>query len=165
MPYSEFPEAWFENRENRLYNLSIASSSNNLGAQHDNTALGRERGINTAAWMNRDPQRLNTPLPPPPGDNNKDRDPQQQNPWILPVLVRLNNVNVSVITPIPININNNVTCVDFQLDSDAFKTPSLRALVDSGVAMNSGNLGYHWKVVSQFPDIVVEYIECGPGTK
>ena len=106
-----------------LYNISIASSSNNLGAQHDNTALGRGRGINTVAWMN--------------------RDPQQQNPWILPVLVRLNNVNVSVITPIPININNNVPCVDFQLDSGAFKTPSLRILVYSGIAMNSGNLNYH----------------------
>ena len=31
--------------------------------------------------------------------------------------------------------------------------------------MNSGNLSYHCGVMSWFPDIVAEYLECGPGTK
>ena len=31
--------------------------------------------------------------------------------------------------------------------------------------MNNKNLNYHRTVMSRLPDIVAEYIECGPGTK
>ena len=57
-------------------------------------------------------------------------------------------------------------CVDFELGHETgAKAILLRMLVDSGAAMNSGNKNYHRQIMSQFPDIVVEYIECGPGTK
>ena len=61
---------------------------------------------------------------------------------------------------------NNMPCVDFELGHETgAKAILLRMLVDSGAAMNSGNKNYHRQIMSQFPDIVVEYIECGPGTK
>ena len=45
------------------------------------------------------------------------------------------------------------------------KSILLRMLVELGVDMNSGNTNNHHQIKSQFPDIVVEYIECGPGSK
>ena len=81
------------------------------------------------------------------------------------MIVGLNNVNAKGITPMYISINNNLPCVDFHLGTGTCKTPCLRALVDSRAAMTSGNLDYHRTVMSRFPDIVAEYIECEPGTK
>ena len=81
------------------------------------------------------------------------------------MLVGLNDVNAKGITPMSISINTNLPCVDFQLGTGTYKTPCLRALVDSEAAMNSGNLDYHRTVMSRFLDIVAEYIEYWPGTK
>ena len=41
----------------------------------------------------------------------------------------------------------------------------MRMLVDTGAAMNTGNLAYHQWVMSQCPSMVAEYLECGAGTK
>ena len=38
-------------------------------------------------------------------------------------------------------------------------------LIDSGAAMNSGNKIYHHQIMNRYPDIVVDYLEYGPGTK
>ena len=65
-----------------------------------------------------------------------------------------------------INIDNNLPCVDFKLGHGVGgKAILLRMFIDPGVAMNSGNKHYHRQIMSQFPDIVVEYIECELGTK
>ena len=41
----------------------------------------------------------------------------------------------------------------------------MRMLVDTGAAMNTGNLAYHQWVMSQCPSMVAEYLECGDGTE
>ena len=41
----------------------------------------------------------------------------------------------------------------------------MRMFVDSGAAMNSGNKRYHQQAMHRYPDMVAEYLECGPGTK
>ena len=41
----------------------------------------------------------------------------------------------------------------------------MRMIVDSGAAMNSGNKNYRRQAMHRYPDMVVEYLECGPGTK
>ena len=65
----------------------------------------------------------------------------------------------------PISINNRLPCVDFQVGIGVHHSLSLRMLVDSGAAMNTGHLKYHRFIMAQFSDIIEEYIECGPGTK
>ena len=40
----------------------------------------------------------------------------------------------------------------------------MRTLLDSGAVTNSGNKEYHQKAMHRCPDIVAEYLECGPGT-
>ena len=66
----------------------------------------------------------------------------------------------------PINIDNNLPCVVFELGHETGgKAILLRILVDSGAAMNSDNKNYNHKIMSQFPDIEAEYIEWGPETK
>ena len=85
--------------------------------------------------------------------------------WILPILVGVHNSNVVGSTPMAININNNLPCVDFKLGKNNIATSSLRMLVDSGASMNSRNLNYHRSVMSRFPDVVAENIDYGPGTK
>jgi len=81
------------------------------------------------------------------------------------MLVGLHSVNANGLPPMPISIDNKLPCVDLKLGYGSTRTPSLRALVDSGAAMNSGNLSYHREAMSRYPDIVAEYLECGPGTK
>ena len=41
----------------------------------------------------------------------------------------------------------------------------MRMLADSDAAMNSDNKRYHQQAMHRYPDIVAEYVECGPGTK
>ena len=41
----------------------------------------------------------------------------------------------------------------------------MRMLVNSGAAMNNDNKRYHQQGMHRYPDIVTEYLECGPGTK
>ena len=123
--------------------------------------LDRGQGRNTPAWMVRDqasnPINQAVPL--------SDKRQQQSDPWIVPKLARVHNVKVTGGTPILISINNNLPCVDFRVGNGAHHSPSLYMLVDSGAAMNTGHLTYHRSVMAQFPDIIEEYIECGPGTK
>ena len=40
----------------------------------------------------------------------------------------------------------------------------MRMLLDTGAAMNSGSLTYHLWVMSQCPEMVAEFIQCGDGT-
>ena len=80
------------------------------------------------------------------------------------MLVGLHNININRLPPMSIRINNKLPCVNLKLGYDTTMTPSLHALVDSGAAMNIRNKYYHRRVMSQFPDIVAEYLECGPGT-
>ena len=136
--WCHIPNTRRQNREARLNNHTTNSSLNPLGSHQDNTGRGRGRGVNTPAWINRDTHRSPTPLLPSPGYKIKDKE--SRNPWILPMLVGLNNVNAKGITLMPIIISNNLPCVDFQLDTGTCKTPCLRALVDSGAAIYSGNL-------------------------
>ena len=54
----------------------------------------------------------------------------------------------------PINIDNNLPCVDFALGHESSgNSIYLRMLVDSGAAMNSGNEAYHSQIMSQFLEI------------
>ena len=40
----------------------------------------------------------------------------------------------------------------------------MRILVDTGIAMNTGNFDFHMWVMSQCPDIVDEFLQCGKDT-
>ena len=40
----------------------------------------------------------------------------------------------------------------------------MRMLVDTGAAINSGYLDYHLWVMSQCPEMVAEFLQCGPDT-
>ena len=122
--------------------------------QSTSGSLGRGQGVTTPSWMSSS------------SSPSESKAPVNKNPWTLPILVGVNNISVKGSTPMPINIDKNLPCVDFELDHETGdKSIHLRMLVDSGAAMNSGNRSYHRQIMSQFPDIVAEYIDCGPGTK
>ena len=40
----------------------------------------------------------------------------------------------------------------------------IRMLVDTGAAMNSGHLDYHFWVMSQCPEMIVDFLQCGENT-
>ena len=58
-------------------------------------------------------------------------------------------------------IDNSLPSVSIQLSLKMDKDNGIRMLVDTGVAMNSGHLGYQLWVVYQCPDIVAEFLQCG----
>ena len=64
----------------------------------------------------------------------------------------------------PISINNSLPSVSFLLGLTMEADNGMRMLVDTGVAMNSGYLDYHLWVMSQCPEMVAEFLQCGPDT-
>ena len=67
--------------------------------------------------------------------------------------------------PMPIIINNSLPAIHFPLGKRKENADDkMRVLVDTGAAMNSGNLYFHLWVMSQCLGLVVEYLKCGEGT-
>ena len=64
----------------------------------------------------------------------------------------------------PIPINNYLPSVCLHLGSIEDDESKMRMLLDTGAAMNSSNLIYHLWVMSQYPKMVGEFIQCGDGT-
>ena len=83
----------------------------------------------------------------------------------MAIMARVTADDVASSLPMPIQINNHFPCVDFCLG--LIKTPTLwmRMLLDSEAAMNSDNKEYHQQAMYRCPDMVSEYLECGPDTK
>ena len=63
----------------------------------------------------------------------------------------------------PVPINNFLPSVCLHLGSVEDNENKKRMLLNTGDAMNSGNFTYHLWVMSQCPDIVGEFIQCGDG--
>ena len=64
----------------------------------------------------------------------------------------------------PISINNSLPSLSFLLGLTMEADNGMRMLVDTGAAMNSGYLDYHLWVMSQCPEMVAEFLQCGPDT-
>ena len=61
----------------------------------------------------------------------------------------------------PISINNSLPSVNLHLGLIEDEENKMRMLVNTGAAMNSGNLAYYLWVMSKCPEMVVEFIQCG----
>ena len=72
-------------------------------------------------------------------------------------------INVASTLSMPIQINNHLPCVDLCLGLMETPTMRIRTLLDSGSVTNSGNKEYHQQAMHRCPDMVAEYLECGPG--
>ena len=65
----------------------------------------------------------------------------------------------------PIGINNYPPSVSLILGIREDEENKMRMLVDTGAAMNTGNIDFHMWVMSQCPDIVDEFLQCGKDTE
>ena len=65
----------------------------------------------------------------------------------------------------PININNSLPSIHFPLRENMDDDNCMQMLVDTGAAMNSGHLNYHLWVMSQCPELVAKFLQCGEGTE
>ena len=92
-------------------------------------------------------------------------DSSNVEPWFLPIMARITTMDVATCLPMPIQINNNLPCVDFCLGKTESKELRMRMLADSDAAMNIDNKRYHQQAMHRYPDMVAEYLEYGPGTK
>ena len=165
-------------QEKRTRNLQPPSTLSYASIQSPMSPIGSDRGINTPSWINKQQSSAltNSSAETINATNNKNVDnitaasnnstsDNNNNPWILPIIVGAHNSKAIGSTAIPTNIDNSFPCIYFNLGQDNIATPSLWMRVGSGTAINRGNLNYHRSIMSQFPDAVAEYIECGPGTK
>lgn len=64
----------------------------------------------------------------------------------------------------PIQINNYVRSIYLHLGLIKGEENKMRMLLDTCATMNSGNLHYYRWVMSQCPEIVREFIQCGTDT-
>ena len=122
----------------------MCTTSVNTTAQ----GFGRGQGRNVPAWLAREQANTSNNQSQHQGPTSPGRQQQREDPWIVPILVRVNTVNVSGGTPMPISINNRLPCVDFRVGIGVHHSPSLRMLVDSGAAMNTGHLPYHRSIMA-----------------
>ena len=60
-----------------------------------------------------------------------------------------------------ISINNSLPSVNLHLGLIEDDENKMRILVDTGAAMNSGNLTYQLWVMFEYPEMVGEFIQCG----
>ena len=81
------------------------------------------------------------------------------------IFVYVNNVLSNPKKPMPIGINNSLPSVSLILGSREEEENKMRMLVDTGAAMNTGNIDFHLWVMSQCPDIVDEFLQCGTNTE
>ena len=65
----------------------------------------------------------------------------------------------------PIFINKYFPSIHLHVDTIANEENKIRTLVSIGVVMNTCNKDYHYWVIFQYPSMVSEYLECGPGTE
>lgn len=84
--------------------------------------------------------------------------PVTKTPFVL-----LNKHNPVVRKQIPIAINNTLPCIDLFLKIKKDLNNTMRILVDSGAATNIGNKIYHRWIITQYLDIIAEYMKCGSG--
>ena len=64
--------------------------------------------------------------------------------------------------PIPINYSLPSVCLHLGTVED--EDNKIHMLLDTGAAMNLGSITYHLWVMSQCPEMVGEFIQCGDGT-
>ena len=80
------------------------------------------------------------------------------------VFVHINNIWYNPKKLLPIGINNYFPSISLILGILEDEKRKIRILVNTGAAMNTGNLHFHMWVMSQFPDIVDEFLQCGKDT-
>ena len=80
------------------------------------------------------------------------------------IFAKVAHIYPSTQKPIPIPINNYLPSVCLHLGSVEDEENKMRMLLDTGAAMDSGSLTYHLWVMSQCPEMVGEFIQCGDGT-
>ena len=80
------------------------------------------------------------------------------------IFARVAHISPSSQKPMPISINNSLPSVCLHLGSVEDEENKMRMLLDTGAAMNSGNLTYHLWVMSQCLEMVGEFIQCGDDT-
>ena len=64
----------------------------------------------------------------------------------------------------PFSINNSLPFLSILLSLTVEANNGMMMLVDTGPAMNSGHLDYHLWVMFQCPEMVAEFLQCGPNT-
>ena len=99
-------------------------------------------------------------------DNNtqKDSNKIKEARWYA-IFVYVNNVLSNPKKPMHIGINNSLPSVSLILGIREDEENKMRMLMDTGAAMNTGNIDFHMWVMSQCPDIVDEFLQCGKDTE
>ena len=89
-------------------------------------------------------------------DNSKTR-------WCA-IFVRVTNISCSPKNPMPVSINNSLPSVCLRLGILKDDENQMQIRIDTSEAMNTGILKYHLWIISQFLDIVEEFLQCGKDT-
>ena len=137
-------------------NTDIATVSCTTLSIPSSAGVGRTVN-NIPAWMTARPSASTVDADKPDSSNVE--------PWFLPIMEKITAMDVATCLPMPIQINNNLPCVDFCLGKTESKELRMRMLADSDAAMNIDNKRYHQQAMHRYPDMVTEYLEYGPGTK
>ena len=80
------------------------------------------------------------------------------------IFVRVTNISSSPKKPMPISINNSLLSMCLHLGIPKDDENRMQMLVDTGAAMNTGDLKYHLWVMSQCPDIVEDFLQSDKDT-
>ena len=98
-----------------------------------------------------------------PANTTQTSQPISKARWFA-IFVRVTNISSSPKKPMSISINNSLPSVCLHLGIPEDDENRIQMLVDTGDAMNTGDLNYHLWVMSQCPDIIEEFLQCGKDT-
>ena len=85
-------------------------------------------------------------------------------PRLYTIYARITNIFSSPKKPMSISINNSLRCVNLHIGNSEDNENRIRMLVYTRAVINSGSLEYHLRVMSQCPEMVEEYLQCGKDT-
>ena len=78
-----------------------------------------------------------------------------------PIFVSVNTLSRATKRSMPVSINDFLPSFNLHLGLLEDEENTMRMLVDTGAAMNSGNLAYHLWVMFECSEMVGESIQCG----
>ena len=78
------------------------------------------------------------------------------------IYVTVSNINFANQKPFPIAIDNSLPSIKMLIGMLPDDKNKMSILVETRVAINTGDKSYHQCVMPQCPSMVAEYTECGP---
>lgn len=118
---------------------------------------GRREVDNRPAWLSSSPNKKLVTF----SDTREvpeDRDRKKARQWVLSAVI-LNTSTSEYVQPMPLDVDNGLPGIEMWFGKNEDSEVGFLCHLDTCAAMNTGNLRVHQWLMTQYPDIVAEYLQ------